>query len=539
MAVLKFWTDNKKETGENQASDSAQAAPWTKLEPVQPRRRIPLGRHLAFSIEENAIQMAVASHYGTRCHLRKVLKVYVPRDIQDNIRKQDFITDHISDFVAEYGGRQPTISITIDGPDTAMRTIQLPDMKREELASAIAFETKRQIPFSIDDCYWDYRVITKIATGEKKHLEIAVLAATRQLVQERLAPFNRLGLKVTYIYHSQDVIGQLLRSLPHFDNNASYALINVQRERSAISYYHGANLEYFHISSLGSSFLGNRSDPTVFEYFAESLATEIQNSLDYYGGQYSSRFSNQVYIYGDLAYSSDLIDLLTDRFGFSFQRFPAEQVPSIKATGLSFEETIPVCLSSAAAATNPLALANLLPTEDKLKQQRRRTDTIGITALITISLLLAGQWGASVASDNRSREHLAELKQQIEEFRESEIYATYNQLKGKIAVSRSFLEQVKETPSLLGYSLKELSRITPQPVRLQSLSFQSDMQGRNLHMSGLVTTTETPPELVLAEFVEKLTASHFYEDVTIDRHIKKVLADRFEIEFQLSMRGVV
>ncbi len=67
----------------------------------------------------------------------------------------------------------------------------------------------------------------------------------------------------------------------------------------------------------------------MFEYFAESLASEIQNSLDYYSGQFASRFGSQLYIYGDLAYSDDLIELLDNRFELEFRAFSrrAAEIP--------------------------------------------------------------------------------------------------------------------------------------------------------------------------------------------------------------------
>jgi len=521
-----------------ESPDSVQASPLI-VSPIQPKKQYSVGRHLAFCIEEESVQMAAASHYGSKVILHSVRKAYIPLTTKKESDRQGIILGAINEFVREYGGRNPIISATVAGPETALRTISMPDLKASQLESALGFEIKQQIPFPIDDCYYDYRAIEKLGVGNEKRINISVLAATRRLVQEQLNPLSELGLKPTYLYHTQDVIGQLLKSLPFYDNNSSYALINVKRQRAEISFHRGANLEFLHVSSLGSSFLANRSDPTMFEYFAESLATEIQNSLDYYTGQYSSHFSNRIFVYGDLSYTDDLIDMLSDRFGFDFCRFPAENLNFISDKELEFRDSLSVCLPVVATSVNRVRLANLLP--EKLKKQRRqqKADRIGVSALIVLGCLLATLWLGAVASTNASRDRLNQLERRVSEFKATEMYATYNRVKREIARSQAFINLTSEEPSYMGLNLKELSRITPAAVRLLSLDYRSQTEGRNYTLAGVITTVDTPPELVLAEFIENLTASPFYEDVKVEQHVKKLNKGRFEMDFSLSMEGII
>ena len=91
----------------------------------------------------------------------------------------------------------------------------------------------------------------------------------------------------------------------------------------------------------------------------------------------------------------------------------------------------------------------------------------------------------------------------------------------------------------MGLNLKELSRLTPPSVRLYSLDYRSQTEGRNYTLVGVITTGETPPELVLAEFIENLTASPFYEGVKVDHQVKRRSNGRFELEFSLSMEGII
>jgi len=519
-------------------AEEAQAS-RLRVHKVPPRMQYSVGRHLAFCIEDESVQMAAASHFGSKVILQNVRKAYIPASLKTDQDREGLILAAINEFRREFGGRHPIVSITLAGPETALRTISMPELRAGELHSALAFEARQQIPFPIEDCYYDYRVIEKITSESEKRLNISVLAATRRAVQEQITPLSELGLEASWVYHTQDVIGHLLRSLPSFDEAKAYALINVKRQRAEISFHRGANLEFLHVSSLGSSFLANRSDPTMFEYFAESLATEIQNSLDYYTGQYSSHFSNQIFVYGDLSYTDDLIDMLSDRFGFEFKRFPAEELDFIGERNLEHQDSLSVCLPVLAASVNRVRLANLLPEGQKEKHRRQKTDRFGVSALIVLICLLATFWLAAMASTGASRERLHRLERQVTEFKATEMYATYNRLKREIARSQAFLNLTADEPSYMGLNLKELSQITPPAVRLYMLDYRSQIEGHNFTLAGVITTGESPPELVLAEFIENLTASPFYEDVKVEQQAKKRVRDEFELEFSLSMRGII
>jgi len=119
------------------------------------------------------------------------------------------------------------------------------------------------------------------------------------------------------------------------------------------------------------------------------------------------------------------------------------------------------------------------------------------------------------------------------------MFATYNHLKRKLAANQSFMAKTREEPSYLGLNLKELSSLVPSAVRLYDLEFNANTPERNYLLSGLITTRSTPPELVLAELVENLVASPFFEDVIVERHVKQRRLEKFVLDFSLSMRGII
>jgi Tfp pilus assembly PilM family ATPase len=538
MQVLK--QDELAKTDASASNPSVLAAlQVTKERYLRPAHLMILCNHLAFSVSVDSVQVALYSHFLNRRRLLDVRKIYIPRDLADGDQRDQFVTGVIDDLYHRLGGRWKSVSLTVGGPETAFRRLMMPRVKPHALAQAIGFEAKRQIPFPIGDCHYDFRPVAEIVDDSGSRLKVAVIAATRRLVAEQLAPFQSLNISVEAVHLSADVIGRLLVGLPDFEPDRNYCLVNIERTCSEIAYYRGTELEFSHVISLGSQFLANRRDETVFDYFTESLANELQNSLDFYSGQNTTRFANQVYIYGDLSYSEDLINRLSNRFEFGFLRFPVESLRVFHHGGEDIQSSLSVCLPVVAAAVNGLALPNLLPVEMKAKRRKRTVDRWAIGAVAMLACFLTALWLAGYGSVSNQKAELAGLQSEIEQFRTSALYTAYDSLKQQMAFNQGYLSKVKTTPSFLSIALKELSTLTPDEVRLYDFVVVKNQPDKNGRIAGVVRTVSSPPDLLLAEFVERLRRSPVFSQVTVDGYQKKTTSGVSELYFQITMVGQV
>lgn len=502
-------------------------------------RRITIGNHLAFALSEDSIQVALCSHLGNRRKLLDVRKLYIPRELTSGDHRSQFVAGVIDDLYHELGGRWKTVSLTVGGGETAFRSLLVPAIAGRALSAAVGFEARKQIPFPIAECYYDFRKVAATTDGSTPKFRVGVVAATRRLIAEHLAPFQSLSIRVDAVYLAQDVIGRLLVGLPEYRPDRHHCLINIERLKTEIAYYRGSELEFAHIISLGSQFLANRRDDTVFEYFTESLANELQNSLDYYSGQYANRFDNQVFVYGDLSYTDDLIDRLSARFEFNFSRFPVE---SLRLFDYDKEEMLPslcVCLPVVAAATNNAVLPSLLPPELKADQQARRIDRWVVCGVTMLAILLLISWLSGYRSVADRQSKLAGLKAEIEQFRTSALYVTYDSLKQQMTLDKEYLTRIKPAPSFLSAALKEISTLTQDEIRLFDFSIAKEQPDKNGRLAGVVRSSSTPPEMILAEFVERLHRSPLFSQVTVDGYQKKPVNGLFELYFQISLVGKV
>ena len=372
-----------------------------------------------------------------------------------------------------------------------------------------------------------------------KFVRVGLLAITKRKLGEHLQHFERIGLEVTSVQCTHEVIGQILPLLSGHQATDNFALVNIERSGTHLAYYQGENLEFFHYSSLGSNALVNRTDKDRFEQFAEMLGREIQNSLDYYAGQNSSQFPTNVYIYGDLAYSDDLISLLDDRFGFSFRRFPTSSLELTSKSNEDLQSSLPVSLGSVAAVVRPRTLANLLPDYRREILRVRGVNRLAIPACVALVLALGMISFSQYKTAKETEREQAQLQASVVAFEQSDIFEVYRQIKQRIALSSRYIQQVSKQPSYVGFTFKEISRLTPVGMNLSAFEFDPDGTEFNLYLSGTIRSSTIPPELILAEYVETLSASPLYSRVAVNRHIKRPLGESFELEFRIGMRGIV
>ncbi|PWB76454.1 hypothetical protein C3F09_00350 [candidate division GN15 bacterium] len=537
MRELKSVGPTESENARQVETDVQQIAAGYTETPIPPKPLRQLGRRIACAVDQTGIQLAVATRLLRNSRLIDVRKVYFPSRLEGLEERSSFASQTIEEYVRRHGGRRCHVTTLIGGPETVFRIFPMPNLPDDTLRNAVTFEAKKQIPFPIQDCQYDFRQVYRIGADGRAGVKIGLIAATKRAIDESIEPFVSAGLTVESVYHAHDVLGQLLADLPDFGHENLYTLVNVQRYRTEISYYRGANLEFHHLCSLGSSFLANRSDITVFEYFAESLAGEIQNSLDYYTGQYSGQFTSRIYIYGDLAYTDELIELMHDHYGYEFRRFPAAKLKRFKTSNRVSPDTLPVCLPVIAACLNRAKLADLLPDQLALTQQLRRVNQYGMAVLVLLAAVLGLGWLAAKSQITTSQKQLEAATIQVESLKTTKLYDTYDLLKQDIATGQMYLQMTNPGTSYFGLEMKELSRVTPSSIRLLSFELNPDNPEKNFMLHGMAVSAAIPPEVIVAEYIEALLASPLFDQVKIANYSKRQGPQGFELAFTLTLKG--
>jgi len=502
------------------------------------RRHLHFGRTISILIGESGIQLAAAKNGPFGSKIVACDKIYLPSDIDEESRR-NFIASEINSFIEHNKCINTRFLLGVAGSETTFRKLTLPALPRGEISRAVYWEANKRIPFGLESSCYGYYLDPIDKDESDRGYKVSLIAVPRSNIEQKLELLRPLGITVSEVWHEQEAIGLMLPRLRNFDKEKTYALINIQKDGSMISYYRGSHLEFTHSNTIGTESLTARSQiPMTRDDFIERLGSEIQNSLDFYAGQFSSNFSSDLFLYGDLSYGDEITERLSEIIGLKFNRFPVDYW---QKGDVSTELTrqIPVSLGAVALALADRDLIDFLPPELLEKRAAQRFYRTAIPALVVIAALLGLFWG-SLKMENGVRENrLHATQEQIERFKNSESYLAYSRIKRQLAADRVFLEKLQKEPTHLFFNLQELSRIVPKKIRLEQYDLLPGVKKASLTIAGKATSFDPPPEIILAEFVAELEGSPFYTNVHLSRHTKRNYRGEFVIEFQVEMDAVI
>jgi len=502
-------------------------------------KKFRFGRTIAISFNENSIQLATAWNIWHRTRLLNATKIYIPRSHVSKEKRRNFVVTEIGRYVEQYGTRLTRYVLGIGSSDSAFRVISLPPMPRRELARAVRWEADKRIPFGLDNAYFGYHLTRTAATAVGESTLVSLIAVSKTEIDDKLQLLQSVCPKIKAVFYELEALGHMLPYIKDYDERKTYALINIKKDGSEISYYRGRRLEFMNISSIGFSALSESPGENKYEAFTESLVNEIQTSLDYYVGQFSKTSTDVVFVYGDLSYSDDLINNLSRHFGIEFRRFPVDCLAESKICRDDFCEQIPVSLSAVALSMIDYDLIDFLPPRVREKLATVRFVRLVVPAFALFVAMLLLTWTLMKYRDEVKSAWLDSSMAQIARFENSQPVIMYNQIKRQMVIDKDILKTLDKEPTHLYLNLKELSRVTPRQIKLNMYDLGEEGRAKNLILAGRAASTDPPPEVILAEFIVRLESSPFFENVALDNHSKSNKGNLFTIDFQISMDAIL
>jgi type IV pilus assembly protein PilM len=82
-----------------------------------------------------------------------------------------------------------------------LRIVTIPEMKNEEVAEAIKWEIEAAIPLSIDQVYYDWQVLDRRLTKEKKQMDVIMVAVSKKFIND----FNKVLQKINLVAYGFEI----------------------------------------------------------------------------------------------------------------------------------------------------------------------------------------------------------------------------------------------------------------------------------------------------------------------------------------------
>ena len=164
------------------------------------------------------------------------------------------------------------------------KTIQMPKMSAKDYAEAVPLEAAQYLPIPIGEAYFDYQ--TLIAHPEKDLVDILVVAAPKQLVEDYVEVTQMAGFELAALETKPLAIGRALLSPKEKDGTA---IIEIGTEFSRISIWDGVNIRLSTtvgvgknqlFEALGVVYHGNKISPSIDNKNSEEISIPLNEIVN-------------------------------------------------------------------------------------------------------------------------------------------------------------------------------------------------------------------------------------------------------------------
>lgn len=265
-----------------------------------------------------------------------------PEAIVDNaIMDSAAVVDAVRSLVQSHKIKTKNVATSISGHSVIIRKIQLPIMTEEELENSIQFEAEQYIPFEINEVNLDFQIL---GTDDKDPslMNVILVAAKKDFVNDHIAVFKECGLnplvmdidcfavqntyEMNYGVGEEEVIALINMGAEAMNVNVMKHGISVFTRdiqvggnmfNEEIQKQMGLSSEDAERVKMGEDLPGvNAGEVTDLVHSAtESLAQEIQRSLDFFSATSADEKIQQLYVTGGVSRLPEVRTALESRMG--------------------------------------------------------------------------------------------------------------------------------------------------------------------------------------------------------------------------------
>jgi len=284
---------------------------------------------------KNVIGLDIGSSAVKLCHLRDAKKglqlaafdmAPLPKEaiVDGALMDSGAIVDAIRELVGRNKIKMKETALSVSGNSVIIKKIPLPPMSREELEQSIQWEAEQYIPFDINDVYLAVEVLDQNA--QPGQMDVLLVAAKKDLIADYTTVVKEAGLNPLIVdvdaFCLQNMFevnyGQVMgESIVLLDIGASTININVVADGITMftrdvsmggnqvteEIQKQLNITYEEAETYKKG--GGSSDAViphevekVIQQVSDSLAGEIQRSLDFYAATSADGNISRIYLSG-------------------------------------------------------------------------------------------------------------------------------------------------------------------------------------------------------------------------------------------------
>lgn len=453
------------------------------------------------------------------------------------------IVEKINDLLSEKGIKSKNVIASVSGNAVIIKRISLPMMSIDELEESIQWEAEQYIPFDINDVNIDVKILDDVGMGDSSQMEVLLVAARRDLVNERMSLIQQSGLKPFIMDVDAFAVANMYEHC-YRDVQGTIALINVGASSVNINILRNGNSIFNRDVSMGGLQFTNEIQRAMSISFdeaetlkvggseedhqavipqeiedilttvSESLASEIQRSIEFFRSTSADGFIDNVFLSGGAAKTPGLLRAIQEQTSLTvdlIDPFRNVEIDERQFNPTFLEDTAPQFAVAVGLAmrSDEDENINLLPKRHTRRQEAMRKEINKAGAGVLFICLLLGiihfyymnLETTAANSNNMLQGQITQNQQDVD--RVTALEAEKAALGEKLeAIDRLKLAKVGPV-----HMLDELSNAAPEKLQVLELS---ETAGR-VKLEGVSASNQQ-----ISKFLSNLDSSPYFSDVYLN-----------------------
>jgi len=176
------------------------------------------------------------------------------------------------------------VNVSVSGPMTITRFVNMPKMTVDELKNALEYEAERYIPFEIKDVYLDSDILLENVEGNK--VRTIVAASKREVVDRKLEALKKAGLFAVIMDMDCLALTNAFCRSKNAQKDQVNALLNIGHSLTQVTILKDGALDFVRELQIGGA-----------DFAPEKFMNQVRLSFDYYENQVG-RAVNKIYTSG-------------------------------------------------------------------------------------------------------------------------------------------------------------------------------------------------------------------------------------------------
>ena len=202
------------------------------LRGVEPFIRLPIG---GMDISDLSVKYLVLRPRGRKLTFDFWGELILPEGLitGGEIKDESGLIKLFDSWLAKEGRqlRSNFFAVSLPEEKSFLRAVQLPKIKKEDVANAIRWEIETNIPLPAEETMFDHEII-ELPSINSNHTDVVITAFPRPIIESYLRIFRKVGLGVAFLeLESQAIVRAVV---DNFTDTSSKIIVDLGRTRTSI-----------------------------------------------------------------------------------------------------------------------------------------------------------------------------------------------------------------------------------------------------------------------------------------------------------------